>query len=88
MYYLYVVRHPRREALLAALAARDIALTVSYPWPVHTMSGFAHLDTPAGSLPVTESLAQQIFSLPMYPSLSSDRQDQVIEVLLDELQRN
>ena len=88
VYYLYVVRHPRREALLAALAARDIALTVSYPWPVHTMSGFAHLETPAGSLPVTESLAQQIFSLPMYPSLSGDRQEQIIEILLDELRRN
>jgi dTDP-3-amino-2,3,6-trideoxy-4-keto-D-glucose/dTDP-3-amino-3,4,6-trideoxy-alpha-D-glucose/dTDP-2,6-dideoxy-D-kanosamine transaminase len=52
------------------------------------MSGFAHLETPTGSLPVTESLAQQIFSLPMYPSLSGDRQEQIIEILLDELRRN
>lgn len=87
VYYLYVVRHPRRDAVLAALADRDIALTVSYPWPVHTMPGFAHLGTPPGSLPVTESVAGQIFSLPMYPTLSPDRQDEVIEGLLHVLGR-
>ncbi len=81
VYYLYVVRHPRRDAILEALRTYDIALNVSYQWPVHTMSGFAHLGYRTGSLPVTEALAGEIFSLPMYPTLSADVQDKVIHAL-------
>ncbi|MEV4754127.1 DegT/DnrJ/EryC1/StrS family aminotransferase [Micromonospora sp. NPDC049559] len=81
VYYVYVVRHPRRDEILAALRERDISLNISYPWPVHTMTGFAHLGYRTGSLPVTEALADEIFSLPMYPSLAEDVQDRVIEEL-------
>lgn len=77
-YYLYVARHPDREALLEGLLAHDIALTVSYRWPVHRMSGFAHLGVGPGSLPVTERLAGEIVSLPMYASLDKRRQDDVV----------
>jgi aminotransferase EvaB len=42
------------------------------------MSGFAKLGWEAGSLPVTERLADQIFSLPMYPSLPEATQEKVI----------
>ncbi|HEU5471626.1 MAG TPA: DegT/DnrJ/EryC1/StrS family aminotransferase [Actinophytocola sp.] len=80
-YYLYVVRHPRRDAIIEALRAYDIELNVSYPWPVHTMTGFAHLGYAPGSLPTTESLAHEIFSLPMYSSLSEDLQDKVVHAL-------
>ncbi|MTE21817.1 aminotransferase class V-fold PLP-dependent enzyme [Streptomyces sp. TRM43335] len=81
VHYVYVVRHPRRDDILAALRHHGIELNVSYPWPVHTMSGFAHLGYAEGSLPVTEALAREIFSLPMYPSLSPDVQDEVVSAL-------
>lgn len=81
VYYVYVVRHPRRDEIIERLKAYDISLNISYPWPVHTQTGFAKLGYAAGSLPVTESLAQEIFSLPMYPSLSEDVQDTVIDAL-------
>ncbi|MEV4176742.1 DegT/DnrJ/EryC1/StrS family aminotransferase [Nonomuraea sp. NPDC049709] len=84
-YYLYVVRHPRRDAIIEALRAYDIHLNISYPWPVHTMSGFAHLGHSPGSLPVTEALAQEIFSLPMYPSLPVELQEKVIAALREVL---
>ncbi|GAA2961875.1 DegT/DnrJ/EryC1/StrS family aminotransferase [Actinokineospora diospyrosa] len=85
VYYVYVVRHPRRDAILEALQAYDISLNVSYRWPVHTMSGFAHLGYGPGSLPVTERVADEIFSLPMYSSLSEDLQDKVISALREVL---
>ena len=85
VHYVHVVRHPRRDAILAALRERDIALNISYPWPVHTMTGFAHLGYGRGSLPVTERLANEIFSLPMYPSLTAGVQDKVIDALRDAL---
>lgn len=86
VYYLYVARHPRRDAIIERLSAHDIALNVSYRWPVHTMTGFAHLGYSNGSLPVTERLADEIFSLPMYPSLPLATQDKVIGALRDVLE--
>lgn len=81
VYYVYVVRHPDRDKLLDELKKHDILLNISYPWPVHTMTGFAHLGWKPGSLPHTEAAATEIFSLPMYPSLPTDVQDHVIETL-------
>ncbi|ASO18741.1 aminotransferase EvaB [Actinoalloteichus hoggarensis] len=86
VYYVYVVRHPRRDEIIARLKERDIHLNISYPWPVHTMSGFAHLGYQRGALPVTEELAGEIFSLPMYPSLPPKIQDEVISVLREVLE--
>lgn len=85
VYYLYVVRHPRRDEIIERLTAFDIRLNVSYPWPVHTMTGFAHLGYRTGQLPVTERLAGEIFSLPMYPSLPTGLQDKIIESVRDVL---
>ncbi|WP_221349910.1 DegT/DnrJ/EryC1/StrS family aminotransferase [Streptomyces beigongshangae] len=85
VHYVYVVRHPRRDEILEALTAYGIRLNISYPWPVHTMSGFAHLGYAEGSLPVTEKLAREIFSLPMYPSLPTGLQDKVAGALREVL---
>jgi aminotransferase EvaB len=85
VYYVHVVRHPARDQIIEALKSYDISLNISYPWPVHTMTGFAHLGYEPGSLPVTEQLANEIFSLPMYPSLTLDTQDKVISALTEVL---
>lgn len=81
VYYMFVVRHPERDRILDELASYDVHLSVSYRWPVHTMSGFAHLNQPVGSLPVTERLAGEVFSLPMYPTLPPGTQDKVIDAV-------
>ncbi|WUI04516.1 DegT/DnrJ/EryC1/StrS family aminotransferase [Spirillospora sp. NBC_00431] len=85
VYYVYVVRHPKRDAIIEALKPYDIFLNISYPWPVHTMSGFEHLGHTAGSLPVTERVANEIFSLPMYPALPQETQEKVVHALRDVL---
>jgi aminotransferase EvaB len=81
VYYIYVVRHPQRDAILDRLKDFDVHLNISYPWPVHTMTGFRHLGWEKGTLPVTEKLAGEIFSLPMYPSLPRELQDHVISAV-------
>lgn len=53
VYYVHVVRHPRRVEILERLRTYGIQLNTSYPWPVHTMTGFAHLGYAKGALPVT-----------------------------------
>ncbi len=85
VYYVYVVRVQQRDKVLHELRTHGIQLNISYPWPVHTQSGFAHLGYGEGSLPHTERLAQEIFSLPMYPSLTDGEQERVIDRLRDVL---
>ena len=80
-YYIYVVAHPDRDRIMEELTKRDIHLNISYPWPVHIMIGYEHLGWKDGDLPITEQRANEIFSLPMYPTLTDDEQTIVIEAL-------
>ncbi len=80
-YYLYVCRHPKRDAIIEALKQRDILVNISYPWPIHTMTGYAHLGYRENRFPHAEAACREVFSLPLYPTLSNAEQDRVIEVL-------
>ena len=80
-YYIYVVAHTDRDRIMEELTERDIHLNISYPWPVHTMIGYKHLGYMDGDLPITERRANEIFSLPMYPTLTDDEQTIVIKAL-------
>jgi dTDP-4-amino-4,6-dideoxygalactose transaminase len=77
-YYLYTIRSPRRDQLKAYLAALGIETRVNYPTPIHLMRGYRFLGYEAGSLPVTERLAGEILSLPMYPQLTDAEVDRVV----------
>jgi aminotransferase EvaB len=82
-YYLYVCRHSERDRIIEELKKRDIFVNISYPWPIHTMSGYQSFGYRAGDLPHTEKAAREIFSLPMYPGLTDDEQEQVITALCE-----
>ena len=85
-YYLYVVRHPKRDKILEDLKEMNINLNISYPWPIHTMPPFENYKK--GSMTKTESVAKEIFSLPMYPALTDNKVEQVIESLKKTLSLN
>jgi len=82
-YYLYVCRHPHRDKIISELKTKDIFVNISYPWPIHIMTGYQYLGYKAGDLPNTEKAAKEIFSLPMYPSLTDGEQKIVISALHD-----
>lgn len=82
-YYLYVCRHPERDAIIEALKKYDIALNISYPWPIHTMTAYRDLGYHKGDLPYTEKAADEIFSLPMYPSLTDEELNRFTDVLIN-----
>jgi|TARA_B110000967_G_scaffold198613_1_gene231880 aminotransferase EvaB len=71
-YFLFVARHKKRDAILEYLKGEDIMLNVSYKWPIHTMPAYEYLGYKVGDLPNTELAANEIFSLPMFPSLTGD----------------
>lgn len=79
VYHLYVVRSRRRDELKRFLAGRGIQTAIHYPVPIHLQPAYRNLGYPPGSLPVTEQLAQEILSLPMYPELTQGEIEAVAE---------
>jgi len=80
-FYLYVARHPRRDEIIAELAQRGVNVNVSYRYPIHTMRAYQHFGYHDGDLPNTEAAMNEIFSLPMYPSLTDEDQRTVSAAL-------
>lgn len=78
VYHLYVVRVQDREALQAHLAEAGIGTGIHYPIPLHQQTAYAHLGYNTGAFPVTERVAREIVSLPMYPQLQRSQQDEVV----------
>jgi dTDP-3-amino-3,4,6-trideoxy-alpha-D-glucose transaminase len=69
VYHLFVVQTDERDLLRAHLTARGVASAVHYPVPVHRTDAYAHLGLHPGSLPVAESLANRVCSLPIFPGI-------------------
>jgi dTDP-4-amino-4,6-dideoxygalactose transaminase len=78
VYHLYVVRVQNREALQAHLAEAGIGTGIHYPIPLHRQKAYEHLGYKAGDLPVTERVAAEIVSLPMFPQLTHPQQDEIV----------
>lgn len=70
VWHLYVIRTKRRDDLASFLRARGVGVGLHYPEPPHLSVAFAHLEYPAGAFPVSEALANEVLSLPIYPGMS------------------
>lgn len=74
VYHLYVVRVQDREALQTALAEAGVGTGIHYPIPLHLQKAYTCLNYRAGDFPVTERVAAEIVSLPMFPQMTADQQ--------------
>jgi dTDP-4-amino-4,6-dideoxygalactose transaminase len=81
VWHLYVVRVDDRDRVLASLAEAGIGAGIHYPTPVHRTEAYADLCLPEGSFPVAERAAEEILSLPMFPHLTVEQQERVVDVL-------
>jgi dTDP-4-amino-4,6-dideoxygalactose transaminase len=85
VYHLFVCRSPQRDAICAALAERGIATATYYQPPLHLQPGLAYLDYGLDSLPVTEQLARENFSVPLWAGIDADTQEQVVDAVREAL---
>jgi dTDP-4-amino-4,6-dideoxygalactose transaminase len=81
IYHQYTVRVERRDALQAHLKAKGIGSAVYYPVPLHLQNCFAHLGYQAGRLPQAERACREVLSLPVFPELTHQQLDYVIETI-------
>ncbi len=81
VYHLFVVRVADRDRVRAKLNANGIGAGIHYPLPLHLQECYADLGLKRGAFPVTERLAGEILSLPLYPEMTDAQQDRVVAEL-------
>ena len=79
--HLDVVRVPRRDEVLARLAAAGIGAGIHYPVPIHLQGAFRHLGHGKGDFPVAERAAGEILSLPLFAEITPAQQERTVAVL-------
>jgi dTDP-4-amino-4,6-dideoxygalactose transaminase len=81
IYHLFVCRSPERDRVLAALREAGIGTATYYTTPLHLQPALKFLGYEPGSLPETERVAHENFSVPLWPAMPRETQERVVDVV-------
>jgi dTDP-4-amino-4,6-dideoxygalactose transaminase len=81
VWHLYVVRTSRRDALADHLRANGVGVGLHYPQPAHLSGAYQELGYGRGAFPVSEALAEELASLPIFPGISEAQIARVATVI-------
>jgi len=81
IFHQYVIRAPRRDELRQYLTDRQIGSEIYYPLPLHQQTSLVGLGYKRGDFPISETAANEVLALPMYPELREDEQQTVVETI-------
>lgn len=81
-YHLYVIRTEKRDELIKHLRQLNIMAQVHYI-PVHYQPYYRNQGWRKGILPIAENYYRQCLSIPIYPTLTDDEQDYIIQKILE-----
>ncbi len=81
VYHLFVIRHPKRDAIRSDLLENGIQTGLHYPVPLHLQKPYRKMGLSRGSFPESERWAEHGLSLPMFPGLTDDQIGRVCEVI-------
>jgi dTDP-4-amino-4,6-dideoxygalactose transaminase len=79
VWHQFTLLHPTRDALRVHLEKCGVGTEIIYPGPMHRQECYASLGYQAGSIPVAESVSARCVSLPIFPELTDEQVDHVIE---------
>jgi len=83
VYHIYAIRVQNRDEAISSLAQKGIGSGVHYPVPIHLQEAYRSLGYRPGSFPIAEKCASEFLSLPMFPELSSEQLDYVVQGVLE-----
>lgn len=81
VWHLFVLLHPDRDRIRAELDKRGVSTGLHYPVPLHLQKAYQHLGYGPGDFPVSERIARECLTLPLYPEMTFQQQDVVIDAL-------
>jgi len=79
VYHIYALRTPERDQLISYLAENEIYCGIHYPVPLHLQKAYQFLGLQKGDYPVAEQCAAEFVSLPMFPELTGEQIERVVE---------
>jgi dTDP-4-amino-4,6-dideoxygalactose transaminase len=82
VFHLFVVRSDQRDALQAFLKQNDIGALVHYPVPVHRQPAYTGRVAGSDNLAITERVAEDVLSLPLYPEMTDSDAQSVIDAVM------
>ncbi len=88
VYHLYVVRVQNRDDIQKYLTSQGIGTGIHYPIPLHLQKAYQEFGYRTGDYPVTERVAAEIVSLPMFPELDAKQQSRVVQSVLEAVSVN
>jgi len=88
IYNQYCVRVSMRDELVAYLKEQEIGCEIYYPVPMHLQRCFSYLGYRQGDFPEAEKASNEVMALPVYPELSDEMKDYVVEHILKFLSQN
>lgn len=83
IYNQYVIRVDRRNELMEHLKKNGVGSEIYYPVPMHLQECFAYLGYKKGDLPHAEEASQQVLALPIYPELTDQMKQYVVDKVLE-----
>ncbi len=86
IYHVYALRIKRRDRIVKALKKNGIAILIHYPIPLHLQKAYADLKYKERDFPVSEKIAKEIISLPMYPHLQEKQIKFIVKVIKEALE--
>ncbi|MEA3642076.1 MAG: DegT/DnrJ/EryC1/StrS family aminotransferase [Lamprobacter sp.] len=81
VWHLFIVRHPRRDALQSALAAEEVGTLIHYPIPPHKQAAYANAGFADDAFALASRIANEVLSLPIGPQLMTHKADVVHKVV-------
>lgn len=81
VYHLYVVRAPDRERLRVWMEGKGVNVGIHYPVPIHLQEAWKSYGGGDVSLPVTEKIVGEILSLPIYPEMTIEEVDYMVDCI-------
>ena len=82
VYNQYTLKARDRDGLKQHLDAAGIGNAIYYPLPLHLQECFAELGYKRGDLPVSERIATEAISIPVFPELTEDEKSQVVQTII------